>query len=912
MAPSQLKQLKASLRDKGIVGPQKSKKQRKQNVKNGKAAEQQRLRRSEALQSIREQFNPFEVKAPARPAKFEVAKIQGNGRAGPGVQGRPGVTRSLGEERRRQTLLVEMQQRKKAGLFTDRRFGEDDPTMTPEEKAAERFAREKQKHLNKGSMFNLEDDEEDGLTHMGRELTFGDDKGLDDFDEDDLSGGEQSDGSSNGGFKKRKRELQDVEHNGGEQEGEDDDAEEPLRKKTKAEVMKEVIAKSKLYKYERQKAKEDDEDLRAELDKGLPDIFKLLQGHQPPPKVTTQEKEKTEPTINADRAALINGKDRAEADKEYDERLRQLVYDKRSQPTDRTKTEEEQIENEAKRLKDLEEKRLRRMAGEPTSSDDEGDEVPEDHEEELQDDAQGFGLGSGIQANQPKRELDVEDEDDFILDDGLIESDSEADLASSGEDEDQSASDNDDTEFVQGLLSKDEERRPEFRSNVIETTAKQESMTSDKLAYTYPCPQSQEELLQVREGTSINDLPTIIQRIRALHHPKLKAENKAKMGVFSAVLVDHLSYLANQEDRPPFNPLEQLIRHIHSLAKSFPIEIANAFRKNIQNFGEQRPLKPLPGDLLILTTVGSIFPTSDHFHQVVTPAALLISRYLGQSIPQSLSDLATGAYLGSLALKYQRLSKRYIPELVNYTLNALEGLIPNKCPVAIGNIPYHELPAALRITSKSKVVRKINFWNTVDQNELSKKENDQLQLSLLQTFLSVLENMAELWADKSAFSEVFEPFTTLLRHISSKSCRKLFPVEINDQIQLLSDKLSGLLNQARKARRPLLLHNHRPLAIKTFIPKFEESYNPDKHYDPDRERAERNKLKAEHKKEKKGAMRELRKDANFMARESLREKKEKDMEYEKKYKRLIAEIQGEEGHEAKEYEREKSLRKGRR
>jgi nucleolar protein 14 len=93
------------------------------------------------------------------------------------------------------------------------------------------------------------------------------------------------------------------------------------------------------------------------------------------------------------------------------------------------------------------------------------------------------------------------------------------------------------------------------------------------------------------------------------------------------------------------------------------------------------------------------------------------------------------------------------------------------------------------------------------------------------------------------------------------------------------------------------------------VPKFEETFDPDKHYDPDRERAELAKLKAEHKKERKGAMRELRKDANFMAREKLRIKKAKDEAYEKKYKRLVAEIQSEEGREANAYEREKSARK---
>lgn len=98
-------------------------------------------------------------------------------------------------------------------------------------------------------------------------------------------------------------------------------------------------------------------------------------------------------------------------------------------------------------------------------------------------------------------------------------------------------------------------------------------------------------------------------------------------------------------------------------------------------------------------------------------------------------------------------------------------------------------------------------------------------------------------------------------------------------------------------------------SIKTAIPKFEDQFDPNKHYDADKDRAQFAKLKAEHKRERKGAMRELRKDANFVAREKLRVKKQKDAAYEKKYKRLVAEIQGEEGREANAYAREKQARR---
>lgn len=71
-------------------------------------------------------------------------------------------------------MLKEFEERDRAGGFIDRRFGENDPTMTPEERMLERFTRERQR-TSKGVAFNLED--EDELTHYGQSLSK-----LDDFD----------------------------------------------------------------------------------------------------------------------------------------------------------------------------------------------------------------------------------------------------------------------------------------------------------------------------------------------------------------------------------------------------------------------------------------------------------------------------------------------------------------------------------------------------------------------------------------------------------------------------------------------------------------------------------------------------------------------------------------------------------
>ena len=799
----------------------------------------------------------------------------------------------------------------------DRRFGENDPTMTPEEKALERFVKEKQRRSKRGSLFDLEDAEEDEqLTHFGESLSFDQPGRPDDFNEADLghSDGDQPDGHTEERPRKRRRLS---ETGSSEDDSMEEDGVRLERPKTKKKVMEEVIAKSKLHKYQRQQAKEEDDDLRAELDKDLPNLFALMRGIPKPPHPSATPPTKSS-GINPDRMALLNGKDRFQADKVYDERLRQMAMDQRAKPTVRTLTDEEKLQLEAQRLKELEESRLRRMRGETKDYESDSNEVigevPGQYNPDQNED-KTFGLGPGLLGQHENRHLDVEDEDDFIIEDDLVASGSDVDLsgdngpdASTG----QSSDDSDEQEFVQGLLSKEDTGREGFSFPKGRIVVPKANGVADELAYTYKCPGNREELLTITDSIAIQDLPTVVQRIRALYHPRLAAENKAKLGKFATVLVDHVSHLACQPEHPPFVVLEALIRHIHSLAKTFPEEIGRAFRTHLRSFDHDRPTAPTPGDLLILTAIASIFPTSDHFHPVVTPAMLCMTRYLGQKAPKSLNDLTTGTYISTLCLQYQRLSKRYVPEVISYALNAVWALCPVKPKHLLGLFPHYTTPESLRIRSASGAIqgrRQLSFWDIVCAEKSTETECEKIKVVLIETHIALIETMNELWAEKSAFCEVFATIYSSLRFLQQSG--KLHD-KTRKKVRTVANKVHEQLLHSLSARQPLRLHNHRPLAIKTSIPKFEESYNPDKHYDPDRDRAEMSKLKAEHKRERKGALRELRKDANFIARESLKEKKERDSAYEKKYKRLVAEIQGEEGRESKNYEREKRIRKGRR
>jgi len=97
---------------------------------------------------------------------------------------------------------------------------------------------------------------------------------------------------------------------------------------------------------------------------------------------------------------------------------------------------------------------------------------------------------------------------------------------------------------------------------------------------------------------------------------------------------------------------------------------------------------------------------------------------------------------------------------------------------------------------------------------------------------------------------------------------------------------------------PLRLQMHKPIPIPSYVPKFEEhSSNYLRNRDPDHERNEAAKLRRQLKQEKKGAIRELRKDAKFLATIKQKEQQEKDRMYNERLKKAHASIEPERAEE---------------
>ncbi|KAI5982665.1 Nop14-like protein [Pisolithus albus] len=805
-------------------------------------------------------LNPFDLKV-TKP-KHDVG-----GRKVKGVLGRPTQSRQTGIEQRERTLLKELEERGRVGGIVDRRFGENDPSMSLEERMLERFTRERQR-TSKADMFNLEDEEE--LTHYGQSLSK-----VNDFDDFGIPMDDDDDDDDDEGDRLA------------------DNQEEPTSKKSKKDVMAEVIAKSKEHKLRRQMEKEEGENIRHQLDQDFDSLKSLLYVSDPSP-----------PEDALDNSAETSVPDEKDDSLDYDKQVRELAFDKRAKPKDRTKTEEELALEKKEALEKAERRRQRRMLGQdPDDSDDDmadgrkrkrapvGDDLDDDF---VEDDSAVVGAG-----------LDEQDLVSGGADDGEAESETTADTSDGDSEEDE------DNYSVSGESANGElgSEQADFTDTTTTHQAprRKSSGVPKELPYTFPAPASHEEFLEIVEDVQDEDVPVVVERMRAIYHPSFAPDNKLRLQTLTRVLVDHILYITSPP-KPRIKLVSSLIPHLFALSRSYPSEAAEYFigklslmYKNLNRGLASGVLeansRTWPGfsELMFLRVTGIIWPTSDMKHVVVSPARLLMGAYLSLCRVRSFADLASGLFLSSLFLQYEALSKRLVPEAVNFVVNAVLLLAPNPyassdaLPGAFPSPDFHsDLCAALAINPKA--VKKLVFHKPDLWQLLSGNVTEQSKLDALGLAIDLLDRYAELYKPLDGFIELYDPIYSI---ISSLECERLSK-EVQSSLASVRDKVGRLLKFARQSRRPLLLQAHKPIPIPTYIPKFEQKSSLYlRRQDPDHERNEVSKLRYQLKQEKKGAIRELRKDARFIAAVEQKKQMEKDQAYNKRMKQVFGSLEGE-------------------
>ncbi|KAK1268297.1 hypothetical protein QJS04_geneDACA005298 [Acorus gramineus] len=570
-------------------GKQKQKKKRAKHLLSGPEA----VAMKAASEKPAKGNNPFETIWSRR--KFDIV-----GKKRRGEERRVGLARSQAIEKRKKTLLKEYERSGKSSVFMDNRIGEQDEALGEFDKAILRFQHERQLKLKRKSKYNLSDgEEEDSENFQGASLSR-----RDDFDEEILP--EDDDNSvfaeigedtavrrgshDHGMYNPSKNLLQDEDEN---------------NHKTKKQVMEEIISKSKFYKAQKAKDKEEDESLMEKLDN---DFTSLAQSeallHLTQPNKMNALKSLLKNNIKKpvkEGVPVPAGENREAALKEqpdaYDRLVREMVMDMRARPSDRLKTVEEIAQEERERLELLEEERKKRMLASDESGDESDDEKDDggedlDRPEKLRS-LSGDDLGDSFSSEKTlankkgwvdeiieREDMDhTEDEEDGSSegsqseDDQRDDDDDDEDSDSTGSDSDDEnrdllsvknweQSDDDDLSSDEEEEAKDERGMKKVEDNGSSKKDKQEVLPGSKkssesakppsakqetLPFVIEAPTSLTELSSLLDNRSNNEIVEAINRIRACSAIKLASENRRKMQVFYGVLLQYFAVLANKK-----------------------------------------------------------------------------------------------------------------------------------------------------------------------------------------------------------------------------------------------------------------------------------------------------------------------------------------------------------------------------
>ncbi|KAL0446980.1 UNVERIFIED_CONTAM: Nucleolar complex protein 14 [Sesamum latifolium] len=805
---------------------------KKKNKSKNKIKSKLSILNSEAKKTKAPKENPFESIWSRR--KFDILgkKRKDDERR------RVGLSRSLAIQKRQKTLLKEYEQSTKSSVFVDKRIGEQSEGLGEFDKAILRSQRERQLKLKKKSKYNLSDGEEDEFEfqdsgYFPERDDFEDEEPLDEDEADQSVGSDKAE----------------------EQE----------------EVMEDIIFKSKFFKAQKAKDKEENEQFIEQLDK---DFASLVQSEA--------LLSLTQPNKMRALKALVNN----------------------SISNDSAKKQETNIAQN--KVPPQQEERQKRMVAADDSSNEDANSSEEDDESSKQiRHISGDDLGDSFShEDKPRTNVGWIDEILRRKNDSELESD---DGASSGESED----DDDDEEEEEDAEESDGDHDEDDKAQSL----KDWEQSDDNIETNFEEEEEEDDDDDEGEGYGAIAKPVDMVDQKKISESRGKQKGNAdvskvktnvkedldKKGIYG-ILLQYFAVMANKKPLN-FKLLNMLVKPLMEMSTEIPYFAAICARQRLlrtrTHFCEDvkhtgKSCWPSLKTLFLLRLWSMIFPCSDFRHAVMTPAILLMSEYLMRCPVTSGRDIAIGSFLCSMVLSVSRQSQKFCPEAITFIQTMLMAALNNKKRCEASQL-YHlmELKTLRPLLSIQGHIEKINSLDFLTLMDLPDDSpyfaSDMFRSSILFAIIGNLKGFVSIYEGLKSFPEIFLPISKILHGLVEEDH---IPDALKVEIRDVAGRIESKSQEHNLLRQPLRLRKQK--IIKTAVPKFEENFVKGRDYDPDRERAERKKLKKRLKQEAKGAVRELRKDNHFLLEVKERDKARMEEEKAEKYGKYRAFLQEQE------------------
>ncbi|KAI4501174.1 hypothetical protein M0802_003547 [Mischocyttarus mexicanus] len=905
----------------------------------GKKKKLSELLQSKRIQQTKKSLNPFEI---------HINKDKQNvlGRKSKADRGLPGVSRAKAISKRKGTLFQEYKLKNKDNVFLDKRIGEKNYRMTPEEKAMARFTAERMKAQKKKNIYSLNDEEV--LTHRGQTLEeiekFDDPKSDDEYSDDEIDG------------KLDKKFVSEANFGGGILSKSDSTM-------SRKDVIEQLIADSKKRKAEKQKVREETLNLTEKLDTEWKDLLPLMS---------------TSKTSNQDPPEKVRVDD-------YDMALRQLKFEATGNPTDRLKSEEEIIKEEKEKLETLEADRLARMKGfisdsntqsrhksaddlddgfmvekvsveaenneindENTPNDDVSQSSSDSNDSELDEDAneaesevQGTNeslVNDKIVKNKIGKKSKTQNDDEDEKSDECETKNSNMEIDSNNTDDEDSSEDDlsdlkqsdssseDEEEIItkktvkfgnttseKSMNSKNgklksilkpnnetvndnivnEDRKQEIRKDLSKRKEVMEKARKE-LPYTYKAPEDLTELQKLLQNQNPDYQSVIVDRIIKCNHWSLDSQNKEKLSKLFIFLIEHVLSSSIENDDVEnlvnsFQIFDRLCPYLYDLAhanlentKNYMVEI---IQKKYEEFKNNKKQYPNVDTLIILKLVSLLFPTSDFRHKIVTPCLIFMSQILMTCRIKNRRDISRGLFICTLLLEYTVLSKRFAPSVINFLRGIIFIATPKHLIKGIKVIPPFK---QIGDSSNLLIIDQEETDVEMDLNKAVMKASDLINEDIDNDFkiraLSTSINLiTEFKNQLQELDSVYSIFEPIMKLLKANTCDG-YPSSLKKNIKQLFKEIVDLKS---KKLEYIVREKKRPKPLRQYEPRIEKVYDGKKHKPMSKVKAEREKLLHKYKKETKGAIREIRRDTAFLSKLQIKQQIKSDIERKRKVNEIF-------------------------
>lgn len=402
-----------------------------------------------------------------------------------------------------------------------------------------------------------------------------------------------------------------------------------------------------------------------------------------------------------------------------------------------------------------------------------------------------------------------------------------------------------------------------------DSAAKPRNVERTDLPFTIEMPKSYQEFVKLLKEYKQNDQAIIIERLIKCNHPKLEGVNREKVVKLFAFLMqminEKFSNAGPDDIRENFQFLSsimpQLFDLIHLNTERMSNILLDVIKEKYAEFKKNSKQYPSLEVLVYFKIVSNLCSTSDFRHPVVTPCYIFMQHILSKARIRSRQDVAMGLFLVTLSLEYGQISKRFLPAAFNFLLGVIFLCIPKRPVEIIKIIPPFQgqgvLSKLLAIPEDSSDYKEITEETLKAEDLVSQIISNDFKVRSLNQALLLIQDATSLVADNIGCNLVVAPLLAMLEKLNVSAYPHYVQVNYNKTKEVLETVIS-------KPLKKLVPPEKKPKALRLLEPRIETVYDDKRRPKLSKEKEEKVKMIHKIKRETKGAIREIRRDTEFL------------------------------------------------